>query len=463
MTVTSPTPAGSVDDIVARLERLPTSWWHVKTRIIVGVATFFDAFDALAIATVLPVIVPLWKIAPPQIGLLISAGFLGQLIGALLFGWIAERFGRMTAMVWSIALFAVMSLVCAFAWDYNSLLAFRTIQGIGLGGEVPVAAVFISELAKAKGRGRFVLLYELVFPIGLVSASLVGLWVVPRWGWQSMFVIGALPALLALALRWLLPESPRWLAVRGRTAEAEAAMTLIETETQKATGRPLPPPKPVVATLDMPASLSDLFGPLYLRRTLVVWVIWFAAYFVNYGLSIWLPTVYRTVFQLPLDVSLRYGLITQAVGLLGTLICALAIDYVGRRLWFAVSFAGGTLALAALTMYPTPTAEQVLTCMTIAYFFISTINIGVYLYTPELYPTRVRALGVGTATAWLRFASIIGPTAVGMMIGARLTPAQVPDLPKVFLAFGAVAAIAAVITALFAVETKGRVLEEASP
>src|SRR5256886_12802635 len=234
----------SVDDIVARLERLPTSWWQVRTRIIVGVATFFDAFDALAIASVLPVIVPLWKLTPPQIGFLISAGFLGQLVGALLFGWIAERYGRMTAMVWSIALFAVMSLVCALAWDYNSFLVFRTIQGIGLGGEVPVAAAFIRELAKAHGRGRFVLLYELVFPIGLVAAALLGLWIVPHLGWQWMFVIGALPAFLALVLRRLLPESPRWLAVHGRNAEAETAMAHIEAETQKATGKPPPPPKP---------------------------------------------------------------------------------------------------------------------------------------------------------------------------------------------------------------------------
>src|SRR5256886_15570030 len=243
----STTAAGTgrhIDDVVARIERLPTSWWHVKTGIIVGVATFFDAFDALAIATVLPVLAPLWKLTPPQIGILISAGFLGQLVGALLFGWVAERLGRMTAMVWSIATFAVMSLVCALAWDYNSFLVFRTIQGIGLGGEVPVAAVFISELAKAHGRGRFVLLYELVFPIGLVAAALLGLWIVPHLGWQWMFVIGALPAFLALVLRRLLPESPRWLAVHGRNAEAETAMALIEAETQKATGKPPPPPKP---------------------------------------------------------------------------------------------------------------------------------------------------------------------------------------------------------------------------
>ena len=445
----------AVDRIVARIERLPTSWWQVKARIIVGTATFFDAFDALAIASVLPVVAPLWKLTQPQTGFLISAGFLGQLVGALLFGWLAEHHGRMTAMIWSIALFSMMSLVCAFAFDYWSLLVLRAIQGIGLGGEVPVAAVFISELAKAKGRGRFVLLYELVFPIGLVSASLVGLWVVPRLGWQYMFAIGALPGLLALLLRRLLPESPRWLAVRGRHSEAEAAMAYIESETLKATGEPLPPVKPVVSTLEKPASLADLFGPLYMRRTLVVWVMWFCAYCVNYGLAIWLPTVYRTVFKLPLEQSLKYGLITQAMGLLGTLICALVIDHVGRRLWFAWSFAAAAVALAALAVYRAPTAEQVLTCMTIAYFFISSVNIGVYLYTPELYPTRVRALAVGTATAWLRFASIIGPTVVGTMIAS--------GLPAVFLTFAAVAGIAAAITGLFAVETKGRVLEEASP
>jgi putative MFS transporter len=168
-----------------------------------------------------------------------------------------------------------------------------------------------------------------------------------------------------------------------------------------------------------------------------------------------LPTLYRTVFKLPLDVSLRYGLITQAVGLLGTLICALTIDHVGRRPWFAVSFTAAALALAALAFFPAPTAEQVLTFMTIAYFFISTINIGVYLYTPELYPTRVRAIAVGAATAWLRFASIIGPTVVGMMLAG--------GLPSVFATFATVAAVAAVITGLYAVETKGRVLEEASP
>jgi putative MFS transporter len=358
-------------------------------------------------------------------------------------------------MIWSIATFGVMSLVCAFAWDYQSMLVFRTIQGFGLGGEVPVAAVYISELTRARGRGRFVLLYELIFAVGLVCAGFVGAWTVPRFGWQSMFVIGAIPALLALVLQRLLPESPRWLAVNGRSVEADAATQLIERETEKSAGQPLPPPQVVVATQSRAPSWADLFGPGYLGRTLVVWVIWFTAYLINYGLAIWLPTLYRTVYKLPLAVSLQYGLITQVVGFFGAALCALTIDRFGRRPWFALAFAGATLALIGLAVDGAKTAESVLIYISIAYFFVSTINIGVYLYTPELYPTRSRALGVGTATAWLRLASIIGPSVVGLMIGS--------GLQSVFVGFAAVAAVAAVITYLFAVETKGRVLEEVSP
>ena len=444
-----------VDDVVARIERMPISLWHVKARVIIGVATFFDAFDALTIAFVLPVLVPLWKLTAPQIGIMISVGYLGQLVGAILFGWAAQRFGRIRAMVWSILVLALMSLACALAWDYQSLLVLRTIQGIGLGGEVPIAAVYVSEIARAKGRGRFVLLYELVFPVGLVAAGLAGSWIVPHLGWQYMFLLGGVPAILVVFMQRLLPESPRWLAARGRDAEAEAALAYIERETERATGKPLPPVQSVAATHEKPASWADLFGPQYLRRTLVVWMIWFAAYLITYGLTVWLPTIYRTVFKLPLEQALQYGLMTQVVGLLGTLTCALTIDYFGRRRWFALAFAGAAAALGALWFLGASSPERVLVFVGAAFFCSSVLSIGVYLYTPELYPTRARAVGVGIATAWLRLASMIGPTVVGLMVTG--------GLENVFLAFGAVAALAAVMTALFAVETKGCVLEEISP
>ncbi|HTP94151.1 MAG TPA: MFS transporter [Xanthobacteraceae bacterium] len=447
--------ANTIDEVVARIERLPVSWWQIKTRIIIGVATFFDAFDALAIAFVLPVLVPLWKLNGPQIGFLISAGYIGQLAGALFFGWLAERFGRVRAIVWSVLIFAVMSVACAFAWDYQSLVIARVIQGFGLGGEVPVAAAYISELARAKGRGRFVLLYELVFPVGLVSTGLIGSWVVPRFGWQWMFIIGAIPAFVAVVLQQLIPESPRWLAVHGRGEEALEALAWIERETEKATGKPLPAPQPIIHSEQRAASWSDLFGPTYLRRTLVVWVIWFAAYFFNYGLVVWLPTIYSTVFKLPLQQSLQYGLITQAIGFCGALTCALSIDRVGRRPWFAFAFAANAVALGALFVVGADSPQRVLAFVSSGYFFVSVLSIGVYVYTPELYPTRTRAVAVGTATAWLRFASILGPSIVGATVGS--------GLGNVFLMFAIVAVIGALVTGVFAVETKGRILEDVSP
>src|SRR5262249_20459090 len=167
------------EDILARIERLPLSSWQIRTRIIVGTATFFDAFDALAITYVLPAVAPAWKLTPGAISWLISAGFLGQLIGALIGGAIAERIGRRPMIVAAVLWFGLFSLACGWAWSYESLLALRLLQGLGLGAEVPVAATYISELAAAKGRRRLVLLFELLVPVGLVAVAVMGRWIVP--------------------------------------------------------------------------------------------------------------------------------------------------------------------------------------------------------------------------------------------------------------------------------------------
>jgi MFS transporter, putative metabolite:H+ symporter len=128
----------------------------MKARLTVGVATFFDAFDALVIAQILPILVPLWRLDSFQIGLLISTGYVGQLFGSLFFGWLAGRIGRLHAICVAIVVFSTMSLCCGLAGNYEQLLIFRSVQGFGLGGQVPVAAVYISEITRAHGRGRFV-------------------------------------------------------------------------------------------------------------------------------------------------------------------------------------------------------------------------------------------------------------------------------------------------------------------
>jgi MFS transporter, putative metabolite:H+ symporter len=442
-------------DIVARIERLPVTGWHVKARVIVGTATFFDAYDSLAIAYVLPVLVNLWHIEPSKTGLLISAGNAGQLIGALTFGWIADRIGRLRALAISIALFALGSLACAFATDYTSLFTLRTIEGFGLGGEVPVAAAYIGEMAKAKGRGLFFLLYEGIFGVGLFFAALAGVWMVPRYGWQSMFILGAVPALLALVLRRMLPESARWLADKGRLAEANDVTTFLERETERR-GVPLPPVQPIPLQVRDRAPWSELFSTHYRKRTFVVWVLWFCSYFVSYGISSWLPTLYRTIFKLDLGTSLTYGLVTVGCGLCGTIGVAFIVDWTGRRLWFLIAYIGSATPLLILWYTGVPTAETLLFWASLAYFFTGSNSNLCYLYTAEIYPTRLRARGTATATAWLRLGSTIGPGIVGFIVGGY-------GLNYVFLMFGCVALIGAVVAASFAIETKERILEEVSP
>ena len=176
MKVSQRGPIPTAAQIVARIERLPFSPFHLKARIVIGTATFFDAFDALAIAYVLPVIIPLWRLKPAAIGGLISIGYVSQLLGALVLGWVAEKRGRKLPLLISVATLTVFSALSALSWSYGSLAVFRFLQGIGLGGEVPVAASYINEISSAKRRGRFVLLYEMIFPIGLLAASAAGWW-----------------------------------------------------------------------------------------------------------------------------------------------------------------------------------------------------------------------------------------------------------------------------------------------
>lgn len=441
--------------LVARIERLPFTTFHLKARGIVGTATFFDAFDSLAIAYVLPVLIPQFQLNPASIGALISVGFIGQFVGAIFFGWLAERRGRMPALLGSVALYSACALLAGFAWDYTSLFVIRTIQGIGLGGEVPIAATYISEISKARGRGRFVLLYEMLFSIGLFCAALLGAWVVPTLGWRWMFWIGALPGLLMLPLRWLLPESPRWLASHGRVDEADRIVSRLEAEATRE-GREVPPPVVSADVAPRATRWQELFEGIYRRRTLAVWVMWATSYFATYGISTWLPSIYTSVFQLPLPEALRYSLTTQALALVGSVCCALLIDRTGRKAWFTGAFfVGGTL-LIILWLSGATSAQQVLVLASLANLAFGTIALGLYVYSPEIYPTRMRALGASVGTAWLRVASAIGPFVMGIVVASY-------PLATAFLLFGVVLLIGGVVVVLWGTETRGRVLEEISP
>jgi len=455
----------SAPALIARLERVPFSRWHLRARIIMGSATFFDAFDALSLAFVLPVLVRLWGITPVQIGWLISVGYLGQFLGALVFGSMAERYGRIRSAAGATALMSVMSLACALAGNFPALLMLRLVQGIGVGGEMPVAAVYINELSKAKGRGRFFLLYEMIFPVGLMMTGQIGAFVVPALGWQVMFLIGGIPGLVIAGLLLRLRESPRWLIGQGRLEEAEAIIREIEASAPQTT-------KDAIETTDTSDAeerrdlrnvrelrgstrWSELLSAVYRRRTLIVWVLWASAYFITNGLNNWMPTLYNRVYGLSLDQSLRAGTLTNVAQVVILLGCALAIDRLGRRRWTTVCFVAGAVLLAALGSFASGSVTAVIALVTLSYGIVGSVNAVLYLYTPEIYPTRMRALGTGAATCWLRLASAAGPVLVGYLVAHSGTAA-------VFLMFAAAGVIGA-IAATAMLETRNRRLEEIAP
>jgi MFS transporter, putative metabolite:H+ symporter len=335
------------------------------------------------------------------------------------------------------------------------------VQGIGVGGEMPVAAAYISELSRARGRGRFFMLYEMIFPIGLMATGQIGTLLVPLLGWKILFLLGGIPGLILTVLLLRLPESPRWLIGQGRFEEAEAIIRDVEASARRKypdlpeveLPRSEPAAAPAAAAFKpVQTRWSELLSPLYRGRTLIAWALWASAFFVANGLNNWMPTLYHTVYALDLRDALRAASLTNVAQVAILLVCAFCIDKVGRRKWAVASFLIGGMLLAALTMVGNSSLALVIVLATMAYGIIGSINAVLYLYTPEIYPTRMRAIGTGLATSWLRLASAVGPTLVGLIMSTQ-------GIASVFLMF-AVVAIFGALAASRMLETRNRQLED---
>jgi putative MFS transporter len=272
-----------------------------------------------------------------------------------------------------------------------------------------------------------------------------------------MFLIGLIPSALTVPLRWLMPESPRWLTAKGRQAQAEKVVAMFEDEAIRR-GMELPEPiiKPVAPQASSETGVKALFSGMYKSRTFMLWGLWLTVYTVNNGMITWFPTMYKTLFHLPLETSLAYGWITSSCGVIASVVCAFLIDKVGRKRWYSWAFMLAIIPLITLCVLGAKSAIEILILGSMTYAILQTVAFSLYLYSAELYPTRLRAIGTAFSSAWLRAGSSIGPLLVGFIVsgfGVRF----------VFIAFAVIALTGGLVTLLFAVETKGKSLEELSP
>lgn len=437
--------------VLERLEALPVGRFHYKLLLVTGLGWLFDSMDTGLIAFILPVLAKEWGLAPGQMGLIGSIGLIGMALGAVISGTVADRIGRKKVFTITVLLYSIASAFCALSWNYQSLLVFRFLVGFGLGGELPVAATLVSEYAPSRVRGRFIVLLESFWGLGWIAAACIAYFFIPVYGWRMAFLIGALPALYVCLIRLHMPESVRYLLTRGRVDEARQIVLSLEKQLH------VPSPLFTGETETVPvvakASFRKLWKKPFMSRTIMLWLVWFGINFSYYGIFMWLPSL---VFQQGFTVikTFEYVLIMTLAQLPGYYCAAWLVDKIGRKYTLSafLLFSG----VASYFFGHASTAATLMMWGSVMSFF----NLGawgvLYTYTPEQYPTAIRALGSGWAAGFGRFGGMAAP----MMVGALL--ARSFGFASVFYMFALVFAAVAVIVLSLGVESKQKDLESLS-
>jgi len=423
---------------------------------IIGIAAagyFFDSFDISIISYALPSIAKEFHLAPQQLGLVGSAGLAGMAVGSWVWGWIADRWGRRLVFAATVLTFSLFTGVAALTYSVGFLIGARFLTGLGLGGTIPVDSALVAEYAPARLRGRLGGLLPLAWPIGIFVAAGVGLAVGPTIGWRWLFVVGALPALLAYAIRRGIPESPRWLAGQGRNEEARQSLRYVGIDDEmlgraKVELEAMPAP-PIVKE----ARISDLFSRAYARRVVHTWSMWFFSSLGSWAFVVWLPTVYATVYHIELTRTLVYTFIVAGASVAGRFVALWLVDRIGRK---PVIVGGFLLAGIDAWFFNLATTEATLVAVAVIFaFFQDQGALGMTVYTPEVYPLRIRGIGTACAMACGRIAGVISPFAVGLIIGAQ-------NIALMWWLMGACGMIAALMSLWLAIETRGVNLERLS-
>lgn len=439
--------------ILERLEKLPVGSFHYKLLIVTGLGWLFDSMDTGLISFVLPVLAKEWGLTPEQVGWIGSIGLIGMALGAVLAGTIADRLGRKKVFAATVILYSVSTGLCAVAWSYESLLFFRFLVGFGLGGELPVAATLMSEYAPAHLRGRFIVLLESFWGLGWLVAACISYLLIPTFGWKIAFWIGAIPAVYVFLIRLHMPESIRYLISKNKIDEAKEIILTLEKKLDVVSepfAEKLSAAELGTENTAQP-KFSTLWSPQFRTRTIMLWLAWFGIVYSYYGIFMWLPSI---VFAQGFAVvkSFEYVLVMTLAQLPGYYAAAWLVDIIGRKYTLSLF-----LLLSGVCSYFFGNAAEPTTLLMWG-AAMSFFNLGawgvIYTYTPEMYPTSIRALGSGWAAGFGRIGGMLAPMLVGVLL-ANGAPMHI-----IFAMFASVFVIISIVVLSLGIESKQKSLEE---
>ena len=450
MTTALPKP----DDVnvVGRLERLPMTGYQRRIFAIIASAWLVDQIDVALLTFLLGSLKSEFHLSPVAIGLLASMTFAGQLVGNLAAGTASDLFGRRAVFQATMIIWGAASFLAAASWSIASLMVFRFLIGVGVGGEAPVAQALVTEFVPASVRGRYVAIMEGFWAVGFVLSGTISYLILPHLGWRWVFVtVGCLSGVV-FVVRRTIPESPRWLADQGRAGEADEILSRIEKEVAQRLGRALPAAALIAPPATTGSPWRTLFSPDYAGRTLMAGGLWFFALLGYFGLSSWLGVL---LVAKGFSIAKSVGFVTLITtgGIPGFMAAAWSLERFGRKPTTIVF-----LLASAATAYLYG-AMNALTPLFLAGFAMQFFMFGMwsclYAYTPELYPTRARATGAGVASAVGRLGAMAGPIIVGALVTSIGQPA-------VFALGAGSFVLAALLVLTLGIETRGRLLEAIS-
>lgn len=456
------------------LERLKPRSYFLRLSSLLGIGTLFDGLDSAIIGSIIPALIVYLHIGTTSAGALAGSVYVGEIFGSLIFGYLTEKLGRKNAFIISILQYSVFVILTGAGWNYASIYAFRLISGFGLGGEVAVAMAMFSEFVPTRNRGLLTNAYESLYAWGLFLAPLIGAGVYAlvgeAIGWRVLFYLGAIPLVAGIVSIFALYESPRWLLNKGRIDEGRAIIKRLQAKSkgERHDSKMSEIDKEIenAETIPKKTRFAEMFSKQYRRRTASNWVIWFTAYFVNYGVLIWLPTLYVRIGGLPVVMSLELTAFTAGLTVLFGTIMFFIIDKVGRKsillFGYCLALVGLIFGIVEALIYHDVHWQILLIAASLSFVGNGGLMaLPLWNYTTELFPTRMRGWATSSGKALSSVAIIISLQLTGIFL-ARFAPAY-HAIGYVFIVFAVMMAIGLIVTAIFGIETKQKLLEQLSP